>query len=195
MKKVLLPMSLLIFILVGCNSQGAAQYGEDLQTVADEMLDNATKTEAILDQYAAVWDHSIKSKGAIPIVEMTALTGFEQDVVEEYFVINAAGNIPEDFSTNIHSLNAYYEGTGELEEIRNASNNIKNKMAELNDPPDEYEKAYDEVLDMYNFTEEYIEMALNPSGSLQSFNETKNQLASDIVGVYKRIEVIMPSEN
>lgn len=194
MKKVLLPMSLLIFILVGCNSQGA-QYGEDLQTVADEMLDNATKTEAILDQYAAVWDHSIKSKGAIPVAEMTALTGFAQDDVEEYFEINTAGNIPEDFSTNIHSLNAYYEDSGELEDIRNAADSIKSKMAELNDPPDEFEKAYDEVLNMYNYTEEYIEMALNPSGSLQSFNENKNQLASDIISVYKRIEVIMPSED
>lgn len=194
MKKVLLPMSLLIFILVGCNSQGA-QYGEDLQTVADEMLDNATKTEAILDQYAAVWDHSIKSKGAIPVAEMTALTGFAQDDVEEYFVINAAGNILDDFSTNIHSMNAYYEGTGELEEIRNASDEIKNKMAELNDPPAEYEKVYDEVLNMYNYTEAYMEMALNPTGTLQSFNETKNQLASDIISVYKQIEVIMPSDN
>lgn len=194
MKKVLLPMSLLIFILVGCNSQGA-QYKEDLQTVADEMLDNATKTEAILDQYAVVWDHSIKSKGAIPVAEMTALTGFEQSDVEEYFEINTAGNIPEDFSTNIHSLNAYYEDSGELEDIRNAADSIKSKMAELNDPPGEFEKAYDEVLNMYNYTEEYIEMALNPSGSLQSFNENKNQLASDIISVYKRIEVIMPSED
>ncbi|MBU8598500.1 hypothetical protein KM908_20520 [Alkalihalobacillus clausii] len=194
MEKVLLPMSLFIFILVGCNSQGA-QYGEDLQTVADEMLDNATKTEAILEQYAVVWDHSIKSKGAIPVAEMTALTGFEQSDVEEYFEINTAGNIPEDFSTNIHSLNAYYEDSGELEGIRNAADSIKSKMAELNDPPDEFEKAYDEVLNMYNYTEEYIEMALDPSGSLQSFNENKNQLASDIISVYKRIEVIMPSED
>jgi hypothetical protein len=191
--KKLLCLILSLMLLTACNG-GSEEYRADLQSVADEMLENAAKAEEILDQYTTVWDHSIKSRGAIPIQEMSDLTGLDRDTIEEYFTINAAGNIPEDFSTNIHSLNAYYEGIGQIEEIKNASDAIKNKMAELNDPPSEYEKVYDEVLDMYNYSEEYVEMALNPTGSLQSFIEAKNELSSEIVSKYKRIEVIMPSE-
>jgi len=197
LKKVsfVLLLSVSLIALVGCGNKKSAEYRADLQDVASKLLDNSAKTEEILDQYATVWSYSIKSKGAIPVQEMSTLTGFEQDVIEEYFEINTAGNIPEDFSTNIHSLNTYYEGTGQLEEIKNTSDDIKNKITELNEPPTEYEKVYDEVLDMYNLSEEYIEMALNPNGSLQSFNEDKNQLSNDIVSKYKRIEVIMPSED
>lgn len=197
MKKVLtvLFLSVVLFALTGCGGKKTAEYKNDLQSVADKMLDNSAKAEEILNQYSTVWDHSIKSRSAIPIEEMSAVTGFEQDVIKEHFEINNAGNIPNDFSTNIHSLNSYYEGTGQLKEIKNASDDIKSKISELNDPPEDYKKVYDEVLDMYNLSEEYIEMALNPSGSLQSFNEDKKRLSSDILSKYKRIEVIMPSED
>lgn len=197
MKRVLtvLFLSVILFTLAGCDSKKTAEYRTDLQNVAGAMLDNASKAEEIVEYYAIVWNHSIKSRGAIPVEEMSTVTGIEQDVIQEYFEINNAGNIPNDFSINIHSLNAYYEGTGQLEEIKNTSDDIKNKISELNEPPKEYKKVYDEVLDMYNLSEKYIEMALNPSGSLQSFNEDKKQLSDDIVSKYKRIEVIMPSKD
>ncbi len=195
MKKGIALLLLASFLaLVGCNNKEGEAYKKDLQDVADKMLDNAAEVEVILDQYATVWDRSIKSKGAIPVEEMSTVTGFEQDVVEEYFEINAAGNIPKDFSTNIHSLNSYYDGTGKLKEIQDASDDVKTKINELNKPPEGYKKVYDELLDMYTYTEEYLEMALNPSGSLQSFNEGKNQLTSDISSKYKRVEAVMPNK-
>ena len=64
----------------------------------------------------------------------------------------------------------------------------------MNNPPKGYEKVYDELLDMYTFSEEYLEMALNPSGSLQSFNEDKNRLSSDILSQHKRVEATMPND-
>lgn len=181
-------------VLAGCNSGAAAEYGSDIQSVADQMLDNAAEAEEILNQYAVVWEHTIKSGGAIPVEEMTALTGFDQDLIMEHFEINAAGNIPDDFSININSLNAYYNDSGDLESIEETSEDIKNKINELNGPPEEFAKAYDELLDMYTYTAEYIEMALSPDGSLQSFNEKVNQLSSDIASKYKRIEAVMPNE-
>jgi len=54
--------------------------------------------------------------------------------------------------------------------------------------------VYDETLDMYSHTEELIEMALNPSGTLQAFIENKSQLSSDITSKNKIIEAIMPSK-
>ncbi|MCR6116613.1 hypothetical protein HXA31_19995 [Salipaludibacillus agaradhaerens] len=194
MKKILFVSLLLIslFTLIGCNSQ-AAEYKSDIQSVADKMLDNASEAEIILDKYSSVWDYSIKSSAAIPVEEMVQVTGFDPSDIENHFVINAAGNIPDDFSTNIYSVNSYYEESGALGEIENEANEIKEKVNELNNPPKDFEKVYDELLDMFTYTEEYIEMALDPSGSLQSFNEEKNQLSSDIASKHKRIEAVMPN--
>ncbi|MFA1820599.1 hypothetical protein ACDX78_10510 [Virgibacillus oceani] len=196
MKRILFVL-LLAGLLIGCNSQAEqiAEYKEELQNVADEMLVNAAAAEDILSQYDIVWNHTIKSGGAIPVEEMANVTGLEESVVRGYFQVNNIDNIPDDFSNNIHSLNAYYDASGDLGEIEEAAEQISNKINELNDPPDGYENVYDEVLDMYLYTDEYVEIAFNPDGSLQSFNEKVNQLSSEITSKYKRIEAIMPNED
>lgn len=190
-----LLITISLFVLVGCNSSSAAKsYGPDLKEVADMMLENAAEAEDVLNKYIDVWRFSIENRSAIPVDAMVNETGFSHDVIEKYFHINAAGNIPNDFSLNVHSLVDYYKDTGKLEEIENTAKEIKSKISELNNPPDEFKKAYDEALDMYSFSEEYVEMALNPSGSLQTFSEKKSQLTSDIISKHKRIEVLMPSK-
>lgn len=194
MKKLLFLIIVSLIVLAGCNSEETTSYRSDLQSVADKMLENGTTVETLLDQYSKVWSYSIESKGAIPVQDMMALTGFSEDKVRDHFEINGAGNITDDFSTNIHSLNLYYDSIGSLEEIEEASKDIKSKITELNESPEGYEKVYDEILDMYTYSEEYIEMALNPNGSLQSFNQNKNQLSSDILSKHKRIEATMPSD-
>lgn len=182
-----------LFLLIGCNNSEGAEYKSNLQSVADEIVDNASGVDEMLDVYSAVWSHSIKSRGAIPIDEMVVVTGFDRQDVETHFIVNNAGNVTDDFSVNIHSVNSYYEDTGKLDEIRENSNDIKDKMSELNDPSSDFEQVYEELLDMYNYSEEFNEMALDPSGSSQSFNDDKNQLLKDINSKYKRIEVIIPN--
>lgn len=196
MKKVftILLFLMALLTLAGCGGKKTAEYRTELQSVTDKMYENASVAEGILNQYANVWSYSIKSRSAIPVADMSAQTGLEQEVVREYFKINNAGNISSDFSTNIHALNNYYDASGELSKIKTASDEIKSKITELNDPPEGYKEVYNEVLDLYNLSEEYVGMALNPDGSLQSFNDSRNQLTNDIVSKYKRIEVLMPSE-
>lgn len=195
LKKLIFFLILMVssLTLAGCGDN-SAEYKSDLQDVGDEMLKNSAAVEGVLEQYSAVWRFSIESGSAIGVGEMMIQTGFDEETVREYFELNSAGNVPGDFSTNINSMNLYFEDTGKLDEIKSASDNIENKVSELNNPPSDYEKAYDEILDMYTYSEEYIEMALNPTGSLQSFNEERNRLSSDILSQHKRIEAVMPSE-
>lgn len=192
--KRILVLLLVSILLVGC-SANTEEYRGNLQSVADEMLEGAVEVEGILNQYSNIWDYSIKSRGAIPVSGMMFETGLGEDEVREYFQINKAGNVSDDFSTNLYSLNSYYEGTGKLDEIRDKSEDIKGKVSELNNPPSDYEKAYDELLDMYTYFEEFTEMALDPKGSLKTFNEEKNSIASDILSKHKRIEAVTPNDN
>lgn len=184
-----------LFIMTSCGNGDTEEYASDLEGVVSDMLDTASKVESMLNDYASVWSHTIKSKGAIPVDEMASVTGLEVKVIKEHFVINSMGNIPDDFSTNIHSLNDYFDSVGELEDIKSSRNDIKDRVSELNDPPNEYEKVYDEMLDMYNHFMEYVDMALSPSGSLQGFNDDRSHLSSEIINKYNRIEVIFPGKD
>lgn len=189
-----ISLSLIVIFLFACGAKKTEEYKDDLINLSDKMLGNSAEVEELLNQYSKVWNHTIKSRGAIPIDEMSSLTGISEDDIKEYFVINSAGNLPDDFSTSILSLKKYYEGSGILKELQDTSDKIKESVSELNDPPKDFKETYDELLDMYNLSEKYIEMALNPSGSLQNFNEDKKQLASDILSKHKHIEVIIPNK-
>lgn len=196
MKKILTTLLFLVILMVlaGCGGKKTTEYRTNLLNVNDKMFENASVAEDILNQYSKVWKYSIESRSPVSVENMSIETGLERDVIEKYFEINNAGNVPNDFSSNIHSLNSYYESIGELPKIREVSTDVKNKITELNSPPDGYKEVYNEVLNLFDLTEEYIGMALDPSGSLQSFNDSRNQLTKDIISTNKRIGVIMPAE-
>jgi hypothetical protein len=194
MKKLILLLSVITFALMGCGDEQSAEYRSNLQSLADDMLENAAEAENVLNQYAAVWSHSIQSSAAIPVSEMVSVTGMDEDAVMDSFQINSAGNIPNDFSMNVNSMALHFESTGKLQEIEQSAEEISKQINELNNPPEEYEKAYDELLDMYTYTEEYTEMAISPSGSLQEFNDKRSQLSSDILSQHKRIEALLPAD-
>lgn len=189
MKKALFLLICSVFLLTGC---GGKKYGEELQNVADDILDNSAEIEGLLNEYSRIWSFSIESGDFIEIEDMANEMGISEDDINEYFALSALGDVPGDFSTNIYSLNSYYKETGVLDEIEKTSDEIKNKMSDLKKPPKGYEDVYDEVLEMYDLSEKYLEMALNPSGSLQEFNGSKNELTDKILSKHKRIEVIMP---
>lgn len=191
MRKTLL-IALFTLFLMGCNS---SQYNTDLNEATDDMFKNTVEVEEILDRYTTVWEKSIKNKNFFSLADVSEMTGIEEADVEKYFELSHNGMVLSDFSSTVSSLVFYYQETGKLDEIKKQSVSIKEQITELKNPPKEYKEAYDEVLDMYNYSEELIEMALSPDGSLQSFSEQKKQLLSDISSKYKRIEVIAPSED
>ena len=195
-KKSLFALLILMITLIisGCG-KNKAEYGEDLRNVADKILENSTKAEDILNQYANIWRYSIESKGSIKFPEMAEKIGLSETDVRNHFPEDITGNILPDFSINVSALNSYFKEAGKLEEIEKTSKEIKTQVSDLKEPPSEHEKAYDELLDLYTYEEEYIEMALNPTGSLQSFNENRDRLVKDILKKYRKIETLIPRDN
>lgn len=191
MKKKIVTILALLFVLVGCGVS-AEEYSDSLQETANEILNYSSETEEILIMYSKVWDYSIQSRGAIPVEEIMQVTELDENTVREAFEINTAGNIPNDFSTNIHSLVSYYANTGKLEEIEEKSNEIKEQISDLDNPKGEFESAYNDLLNMYDLSKQYINMATDPNGSLQDFNEHKNELSNEILNKYNHLEVAIP---
>lgn len=189
-KALFIMMVFLSVVLVGCGTS-KAEYEETLRNTADDIFENSQEAESLINQYLDVWDYSIKSRGAISFDEMIYVTGLSEEDVREHFPENAAGNISSDFSVNISSLHSYFESKDKFDALEKKSIEIKEQMQELKNPPSEYERAYEEVLDLYAYGEEFIGMALDPSGSLQSFTENKNNLTSDILEKNKKIEALI----
>lgn len=188
MKKAFILLLVIVFMLTGCG--GNPHYEEDLKDTAGTILDSAAAVEEIANEYANIWSFSIQSGTAIEVKDMSEATGLGEDDIREHFQLNAAGNVPGDFSTNVGSLRSYFEGTGKLDEVKKSSDEIKEKMSKLKDPPSKFEKAYDEMLDMYAYYKEYASMVIGPDGSLQSFNENREKLSNEIASCYNKIKAL-----
>lgn len=186
----------LCMFLVGCSGDNnSEEYRTEIQNVADKIMENSENAEKIVDQYITIWDFSIENRmSSISVSDMAAKTGLDEETIKRHFKINAAGNIPGDFSLNVMALHSYFEESGEIAKLKETAEGIKEKINELNNPPEEFEKVYDELLDLFTHAEELLEMAIDPSGSYNDFTAKRNQLSSDITSQYKRVEVTMPSK-
>lgn len=200
MNKLYLLFITLLFtvVLVACgnNEEEKLQYGSDLLDVTEKILENASNVEELLDQYANVWRYSIETTGGIKVEDLVQRTGLEETTVVEYFVEpNFTGSydtIYAGWESIVRSMHYYYSDTGKLDDLNDLSEEIQSEIQALNNPPEEFKQVYDEVIELYTLGEEYIQMAINPSGSLVSFNEDRNRLSTDIVSQVNRIEAIMP---
>lgn len=182
---------LFVFALSACGNK-KEDYKNELQSSVDKIIEASIKAESLVDNYAKVWDYTIKSKGAIPVASMAFTAGISEDDVKEYFPLNGANNINKDFSTNINALKSYYESNGVIAELEESIEEIKTLISELKNPTEEFKEVYSETLDLYNLSDEYIRMAINPSGSLQDYNADNKRLTTDLLNKKKRIDVVMP---
>ncbi|GGC87907.1 hypothetical protein GCM10007216_18320 [Thalassobacillus devorans] len=202
MKKVFISLIPLFFLfLVGCASASGTEkeeinYGEELENVVTDIVSNGAKAEDMINAYAIMWDGAISQDlsedDAAEVLGVSVLT------VRDHFEVSSDNyggfSIDGDFNSVLASLKAYYSTNGSIEEIEAESDRIGEKLKELNTPSEEYEKVYDEVVQLYTLSEEFYELAISPSGSLVTYNEKIGQLSSDIVSKVKSIEVIMPAE-
>lgn len=67
-------------------------------------------------------------------------------------------------------------------------------MKVLQDPPDGLEKSYDTVLELYPVYKSLTDLAINPSGSLETFSQNKSQKISKFLELYQKLETQIPEK-
>ncbi len=67
-------------------------------------------------------------------------------------------------------------------------------MKELQDPPDGLENSNDTVTDLYSAYQSLTNLAINPSGSLQSFADNKGQKIDKFLELYQKLGAQIPDK-
>lgn len=205
MKRFLLLFCLLL--LFGCGSeetQGAkeeglteAEYGQKLEQISTDIINSGTTAEEMLNTYSQLWSTAIERD--ITKEDLKTVLDLSVSDMEEYFNYDFYSQLPVatrgDFNTVIIGTENFYNGTGKVEELQSASSNIESNLKELNNPPEQFQKVYDETLELYANYKEFVSLAESPSGSLLEFNKKFGELSTDIVSSVDKIEVMMPTIN
>lgn len=164
-------VSVIIGVIVKNVSE--SNYISNYESTAQLMLDGAADAEKACNLIKNVWYDTIYEEYDSETYEFTHGTyGFHDDfndALAELFV-------DDDFVSMIDSI--------ETNQILVASS-----MKDLQDPPEEYEEAYDALRDFYDAYLEITGLAVNPTGSLTTFSSNFNDADSEAIKSYNEVEL------
>jgi hypothetical protein len=146
------------------------KYATNLKGTAEIMISTSTIAEDMLNQYHDVWSDAI---------------------FEDVAYVNGE-RIWGDFNEAISAQHEAFVEDGSIKAIENGEEAVKMLMKKINNPPEQYKEEYEVVVDMYKVFDEYVGLAKSPEGSLQSFSEQARELSSELISLYKELEVKMP---
>jgi len=101
-------------------------------------------------------------------------------------------NDRRDFNTDLSVMRGLDSVAERMDSLRAEMAEIDEAMAALQSPPDAYVSVHAAIVDMYVAYTQLAELALNPTGSLQSFNETRHSLTRDLDAATTRARVLLP---
>ena len=189
-KKFLMGISALVVVaiiaiavisLVNYQSQKKAfnSYIDNLTEISMIMLTGGAKAEELNNLTAKVWQNSIYE---------------ESDPETDEFTKDSRGIFYDDFNDALSSL--YFDDSTQdsISEIEENQELVQLMMKDLQNPPEGLENCYETVTDLYTAYRSLTDLAINPSGSLRSFSEAKNEKVDTFLDLYKRLETQIPDK-
>jgi len=198
---VLLLILISLSILTGCNNSQKMkelekEYDAEIRLVVYDMFLQAAEAEGMVNMYLKVWKDSIEM--TLDKQRLATSMGIHTSQVDAYIGEPTGSGwssyyaFKGNFDDAIRCVSKYHENTGKNDKLVNKKSEIKDKMKELNNPPEKYNKAFDIALELYTLYEKYTDMAISPSGSLVSYSQEAKELSSEIISKYKQFEVMLP---
>lgn len=96
-----------------------------------------------------------------------------------------------DFNTALKNLFKQEKFIKQINDIKENQNTVKRSMKNLNNPPEECEKIYNELSNLYNAYTSLTNFVINPSGSLQTFSNGFNEADEKVANCFDAISIYM----
>ena len=149
--------------------QAANDYASNLELASFTMLTGASTAEEAGTLIHDVWYDTIFDEHNADTSKYTSGNSDFNDSLSELFS-------DEEFQDKISSIKSNQATVNEL-------------MQELTNPPAEYEEAYDTLKNYYDAYLELTNLAISPTGSLQSYTDDFNEADSNVLKYYNAMDV------
>jgi type II secretory pathway pseudopilin PulG len=166
---------ILASVINNANAQKAkSEYSKNLKTASTLMLAGAAKAEDAGNLIKSVWYNTIYEKNDSKTNKYTRSNGY---------------GFNDDFNDSLEALFADSYFQSEISSIKENQQSVANYMKLLQNPPEEYAEAYQAIKAYYDAYLELTNLAINPSGSLQTFSSNFNEADSNALKCYKAMEI------
>ncbi|MGG3684855.1 hypothetical protein [Aeribacillus composti] len=149
----------------------AEEFGENLNFLVMNMLNTGADAEEMVNTYIDVWHDAI---------------------FNDTFGVEVGGERYYDFDSAVTAQKSEFEQDGKIEELQKSLDKTERDLKKLKNPPDEYKEAYELAVDMYKSHKEFVEYAISPSGSLQSYSDDARKLSQEFISLYDEYNIKVP---
>ena len=153
------------------------EYIDNLHSFQLSVVLGGTKAEDLCNLTRQVWYDAI----------------FEEYSAEtEKYTHNEFGRYVYDFNDALIALSADEDIQSQKGLISTYQDTARETMAELTNPPSGLDECYTVALDLYSEFNKLCNLAVSPSGSLQSYTDEINECDSEVGDLFERFSLIVP---
>lgn len=152
----------------------SADYSENLKSATATMLLGATEAENAGNLIKSVWYNTIYEK--------------RDSKTDEYTHSNGYG-FNDDFNDSLNALFSDDDFDSIISSIKNNQESVSELMKSLQNPPERYEEAYEAIKKFYAAYLDLTGLAINPSGSLQTYSSNFNNADTETINFYKAMNI------
>lgn len=164
------------FIKLQSEKSKTEEYRNNITNLKVAMISSGSEAEELLNLTSKVWTNAIYENEDIETNQYTKPKGF--------FVSN--------FNIALENLFNDGEIIQTVKNIKDGQMNVSEIIKKLNNPPEEYKSIYDTLMDMYTSYQSITDLAVNPKGNLQTFNNNKNEKIDKFMELYNKVEAQLP---
>ncbi len=155
-------------------------YIDDLFLLRLTTIGGGAEAEELSNLTAKVWANSIYEK-ADPETDM-------------YTRVSITGRFNDDFNTSLNRLFSDTSIISKISDIKEYQVTAKDAIEKLQNPPTGLETCYDTATNMYAAFLSFTNSAINPTGSLQSYNQDRRTKTDTFLDLYNKLEAQIPEK-
>lgn len=153
-------------------------YIDKLNELKNTILNECAEAENICNLVVQVWGNSIYQTS--------------DAATDKYTKVD--GEFVADFNIALENIYADEEISSKISEMSNNSEEIKLAMKDMLNPPEGLSECYDTLSEYYMKYTEFINLAMNPLGSLNSVSDDFNKIDNEALELYKKLEIQIPNK-
>lgn len=145
------------------------EYAQNLELATNAMLTGAADAEARCNLIQQVWHNAIWQT---------------EDTDTDKFT-KPDGIFADDFNDALHNLYADSDFNAKIETIVENRETVNAIIAQLKNPPDEYQAAYESLSEYYDAYLTFTSLAINATGSLNTFTAEFDAIDAECLHCYQ----------
>lgn len=155
-------------------------YIGNLNLVSFSMATGAKDAEEICDLTANVWHNTVYEKIKYETMKYTLAPN---------------GLFNSDFNTSLAKLFTDEDIKKKVKDIELNQIIVSNTMKDLKNPTLEFQKCYDTLNELFGVYMSLTELAIHPSGSLQTFTQSKSEKTDKFIGYFRMFGTQIPEKD